>query len=925
MSKGIYEKLAAGISAVCLIGSFFLKDAGIMVQILSAAAVVNFFVLLFTLFRRQVISSFTLVIFFFQAALLCRMFFLLGLVPGEIHYRYATAPRWQDWLSYAGIHVLKALDIADIIELYHIPFAEKIVPQSLWARVSLFGLNLSAALFAMGFLFCLFNSPAFLTFPAGTAKKYAIRGMIILVVSLSGYAWSHHWDTGKWAMCLWNNILSTLDIGDAMPLFGWSFFPWESRGWLSGLSLAFRILFALSLTGLSNRHILRILASGEFIRKMSAIALSGEYDTDKRVAAVQKLAQRRAVAESAMPGLVKLISDSSYQVRNAAASALDKIDPQWVSGPYGRKAVPDLIRMLKNTDREIQVSAARMLGRMGENAENAVPDILKLLEDPDGGMRRIGSDTLLQIGVPAIPRLIRRLENASEDLSRILLEILEQINPLWKKEEKAQNEIRRYIRMMTEEDGSARNAAVRILGLISPEPEEIIPQLIQALSDNNMRRSAIGLLGKMGADARSAMPRLLDALAENDSSVTEPVMNALDSIDHQWRRTEEARDAAQNFIRALEMGDQAAYEKPDEALKKIGFSAIPLLAETLASMNRNLQSKAAKILKSIHPEKALSQIEAGVESKAAKILKSIHPQWPKTAEAADAVPALTAALSHENWYVRSSAAKVLAMIGPPAKQAVPHLVKGMADTNKTIRATFKAALDRIMLKDQVFEDEDKEKSGSPAIQSKREEVVRFVNALRDSDPKTREHAALALGKLEPPAEEAIAHLLEILADGDRAVRQSAVMALGTIEPLWRDREEVAGVIPDFLQALAGEPSSYQHPSDALNAIGRGAIRHLIPLLTESNKVIANAASQLLEQIDPRWAASGEAPQAVDTLAEKLLAEQWFVRCAAAEILGNIGPAAKKAVPHLVRGLSDKNKQVRAAFKEAMDKILLKKQ
>ncbi len=901
MAKGMYEKVTAGISAGCLIGSFFLKDAGMTVQIMSVMAVINFFVLLFTLFRRQAISSFTVLIFFFQTGLFCRLFFLLGQMPGEIHYHYITAPRWQDWLSHAGIHVLKALDIPDIIELYHISFSEKIVPQSLWARLSLLGMNLSVAFFALGFLFSLFNSPAFLTFPAGTAKKYAIRGMIFLVVSLSVYAWGHHWDMGKWAMCLWNNILSTLDIGDAMPLFGWSFFPWESRGWLSGLSLGFRILFVLSVMGLSNRHILNILASREFIHKMSLIALSPEYPADKRVAAIHRLIRRRAAAESVIPGLVRLVSDSSYQVRNTALDALEKIAPQWGSGIHARKIVPELAQMLKSNDKDIQMGAARVLGGMGENAEMAVPELIKLLESDDGGIRRIGTETLVQIGDSVIPRLIRRLENCSEELGRIIPEILNQINPLWKKDEKAQNEIRCYVRMMTEEDGAARGAAVRVLGLIIPESEDIVPQLTEALSDNNMRRSAIALLGKMGTGARSAMPRLIDTLAENDRSVTDPVLEVLNIIDPQWQKSDEAREAARRFIQALEEGDEAAFEQPDEALKKIGFSAIPVLAEPLAGMNRNLQSKAAKIL------------------------KNIHPNWPKTAEAAEAVPALTAALSDENWYVRSSAAKVLGLIGPSARQAVPHLVKGMADTNKTIRTSFKAALDRIMLRDQVFDEENSEKSGRPAIQSDREEVVRFVNALRDSDKKIRENAALSLGKLEPPATEAIAHLLETLADGDRAVRQAAVLALGTIDPMWRNREEVAEVIPPFLKALAGEPSGYQHPSDALKAIGRGSIPHLILLLTESNKMLADTAAKVLDQTDPQWAESEESPQAVAALAEKLSAQQWFVRCAAAEILGKIGPPAKKAVPHLVKGLSDKNRNVRTAFKKAMDRILLKTQ
>ncbi len=900
MTQDRYEISAAGISLLCLTASFFLKDIQTLLWTGGAMTAANFLLLCYSLFRRQHISLFTLLLFLFQAGLFCRIFFLMDQMPGLSHFSYEKIPLWFEWIGYAGIQVLKAFDTPDVLELFRVNLMENIIPQSSVARAAVLGLRASAAFFVMGFFFSFFNSPLFLNFPGGAARRMALRAFVLIIFSMSVYIWGVHLGAGEWARWLLFDIVTTLDIADAVPLFYSSYaLPLKTTMWTCLFSLTFRILFGLSLIGLLNRHVLRLLAGDEFIQKMTEIAVSPEYAVEKRTAAMYRLEQRKAVAESSIPDLVKLLGDSSYPIRNAAESALQAIDPAWAAGKYGRKVLPELLKMLRSKDKKMQSSAARMLGRMGEIGANAVPELLKMLQSEDAGQRRVSAESMERIGPAAIPRLVRGLEKADEEMSRSILDILQAIRPAWQSEESVKTEISRYIRMMSHEDGAVRGAAFRVIGIIGPESEEIVPFLLDALSDNNTRRSAIRLLGKMGKNARPALPRLIEILAENDKSVSGPAQQALDNIDPEWRKSAEAGKAVRMFIHALAQGDESPYEKPEAALLQIGFSAIPPLTETLADMNRNLQSKAAKML------------------------KAIHPSWAKSEYAVQAVPFLTAALEDENWYVRSSAARVLGMIGPPARQAVPLLVKGMADSNKNVRASFKAALDRVMLKNHVFAEDQEQKDG-PAVQSEREDVIRLLRELGDKDSKVRMNAALSLGKLEPPPAEALSHLMELLADGDRDVREAASVSLGTIDHQWRDKEEVSVLIRPLLQAQSGEPSRFQHPAEAMNTIGRGAVRHLIPMVPDSNRVIANAAAHFLEQIDPRWPLSEEAPAAVPALAEKLTAEQWFVRCSAAEILGKIGPSAQKAVPFLVKGLSDKNKKVRGACKEAMDKILLKK-
>ena len=67
------------------------------------------------------------------------------------------------------------------------------------------------------------------------------------------------------------------------------------------------------------------------------------------------------------PVLVKALKDSNPKVRNSAAQSLEKIQ--------AADAVPDLVALLDDPDRDVQVRAAYALGGMGKAAVSAEPGL----------------------------------------------------------------------------------------------------------------------------------------------------------------------------------------------------------------------------------------------------------------------------------------------------------------------------------------------------------------------------------------------------------------------------------------------------------------------------------------------------------------------------------------------------------------------
>ena len=110
--------------------------------------------------------------------------------------------------------------------------------------------------------------------------------------------------------------------------------------------------------------------------------------------------------------------------------------------------------------------------------------------------------------------------------------------------------------------------------------------------------------------------------------------------------------------------------------------------------------------------------------------------------------------------------------------------------------------------------------------------------------------------------------------------------------------------------------------EALGEIGHAAkhgIQQLVTLRVDKDKEVRWAAMIALEErIDPQW--QQKAISTLPHLIKALIEKDNEIRCAAAEVLGEIGPAAAIAVPDLVKALADKDNFVRRSAIVALECI-----
>jgi HEAT repeat protein len=241
------------------------------------------------------------------------------------------------------------------------------------------------------------------------------------------------------------------------------------------------------------------------------------------------------------------------------------------------------------------------------------------------------------------------------------------------------------------------------------------------------------------------------------------------------------------------------------------------------------------------------------------------------------------------------AALRLAEFGPAASEALPALRAVMKGRNRSLRGTAAYAVWKI--------------SGSV------DEAVEVLVAVLGASDEHRSHseAALWLSRIGPPAKEAVPALCRVLKKGDEDARAKVAEALAAI----RERPDVA--VPALIAALGDEKWLVRcyagHALQAFGADAKAAIPALRDALRDKEGLVATSAAEAL------WAIERRPEAVVPTLVETLKSSpEPYARSAAAEALGNIGPAAKDAVLQLTAGLDDEWRTVRVSAAGALWKV-----
>ncbi len=189
-------------------------------------------------------------------------------------------------------------------------------------------------------------------------------------------------------------------------------------------------------------------------------------------------------------------------------------------------------------------------------------------------------------------------------------------------------------------------------------------------------------------------------------------------------------------------------------------------------------------------------------------------------------------------------------------------------------------------------------------------VEALTRALRDAEPSLRAAAAEALAAAGPAAESAIPELVEAaMQDENKALRLQAVYALGAVAA------RADYVVPHLICVLRSAEGDLRLAAiRALGALGTGAaVEKLIGLLTDVDGNVAEEAALALGAIGPA------ARSAVPALL-RMLRDGGYRPAGAAYALGRIGRVDDRIVPALAMAMQHAVPDVREEAEIALRRI-----
>jgi HEAT repeat protein len=479
-------------------------------------------------------------------------------------------------------------------------------------------------------------------------------------------------------------------------------------------------------------------------------------DAQERQFAIKMLAELAAVSDSVVPALINSLKDQNDDVRVTAVDALGRI------GEPAAVAVPELVEIARRgadywSGLNWADVATNALVRIGSAA---VPGLLKIK-----GQDHFVIDVFRSIGPPAaaaLPYLIDCLRHGSDSiqmaaaaaLGDIGASSIRVIGELIGSLQNSSHDVRR--RAVSSLVNGGRSAASALIEALSQRKEA----MTLSRSRDGFEIYAAEALGYIGADAAEGVPCLLAMLNVPDVRVRIEAITALGRI-----------GAVDNeVLKKLisNLGD--AYDDvrivSAEALGRIGQATIPSVMEALEHPRMHVREGAARALGYMGRAASvavnsltslLNDVEPIVQTAAALALGQIKTH------VSHFLPSLMSRVGSQNEQVRGSAIIALGRIGPAAAAAVPILCDVLSDEDWTIRGAAAASLGRF--------------GGSAAGA-----VGALLGRLNDPEERVRAAAAAALGAIGPATTEVVPALLStFFSAAPGSLRDSAQAALDQIK------------------------------------------------------------------------------------------------------------------------------------------------
>jgi HEAT repeat protein len=584
----------------------------------------------------------------------------------------------------------------------------------------------------------------------------------------------------------------------------------------------------------------------------------GDSDAWTRAGAAQTLGELGPRTPEVLRALAKtLVEDTTAQPRQSALRALLQM------GPAAREVLPAILKAIK--DPHIRSEALVVIGRLGNDAKDGVPALIEALADRF--LRGPAAIALGQIGpaaTPAIPALI----DCFDDPSTIThtTEALARIGPA---------AIEPLLKGLANKNAQVSMQSANTLGKFGAKP---VAALAKIVAEGNRSASwlAAHALSLIGPDAKDARPELLAALKVDNPALRRAATRALCRIDPLH---------AEVFPVLVKLIDDADISNRFEVIRSLGElgprarDALPALTAVLKDGPATLQFPSAEAIARIDPRSPLP------------------------------LPVFQEALKSPDPFPRAEAWRTLGRLGQWSERVLGQVAEGLGDKEVFVRQEAYGVLVGVL----------------PLVKEVPAEVILACERAlwgRNLMPVGDSHIRLAqiIGRMGARARPLLGVLTYALNLPDRTIRPAVAHALWQI-----DRSPL--VIPALVEVLAETRDSAARTAaaNALAEIGPPA-RTAIPVLLlacqatggndTADLIVRPAALRALWKIEPKTQA-WVLPILLESLRDGSYAE---ARVQTLQTLGEMGPAARLALPAVQRATRAYEEPIRVAAAEAVRRI-----